>query len=89
MRRLRIFREGEHHATFFREARTLTAFIEQLDDDELRDGNIVYFDGFYWRIEHGEPRQLSPLDPRVQGLYGKAIRAEVSKRQTKPQYMGT
>ena len=61
MRRLRIFRGGEHIATVFREFRqapSLDACLKTLDKDEVLDGDILSYCDTYWRVEHGEPRQL-------------------------------
>lgn len=80
-RRVRVFLNGEWFATVQAESAELA--LEQtnvLGVAAFGDQVIVYVDDFFWdvRPSGGAPR-LEPIaadDPRVRGLYGKAVRAE-------------
>jgi hypothetical protein len=49
---------------------------EQEMEDTTPEGGFAYRDDFWFRKEGGKMKLLEAGDPRVQGLYRKAVEAE-------------
>lgn len=72
--RFRIFRNGNHHETgTVYDGEGVKWSLEQLD---TIDTDIVYIHDTYWLRQDGDWVRLDADDDMIQGLYGKAVRAE-------------